>query len=151
LARLFRLICHGEDPSSEALDLSDFRGWICWIQLFFGVFAQILHFFLVPETRATTLLDREAKRRRKAGTQPNIYGPSELKLHRFSRREIISTWIRPFKMFVREPIVLFCSLLSGFSDALIFTFLEAFTPVYRQWGFTTEQMALTFVPYVLLL
>lgn len=49
-------------------------------------------------------------------------------------------------MFATEPIVLFCSLLSGFSDALIFTFLEAFTPVYQQWNFTTEQMALTFVP-----
>ena len=119
--------------------------WICWTQLIFGGFVQILHFFFVPETRSTVLLDREAKRRRKAG-ESNIYGPSELKEHRFSRQEIIKTWIRPFEMFVREPIVLFCSLLSGFSDALIFTFLEAFTPVYAQWGFTTEQMALTFVP-----
>jgi hypothetical protein len=49
-------------------------------------------------------------------------------------------------MFFCEPIVLCLSLLSGFSDALIFTFMEAFTPVYKQWGFTTEQMAWTFVP-----
>lgn len=119
--------------------------WICWTQLIFGAFAQILHFFLVPETRSAILLDREAKKRRKAG-QSNIYGPSELKEDRFSRHEIIKTWTRPFEMFFREPIVLCCSLLSGFSDALIFTFLEAFTPVYSQWGFTTQQMALAFVP-----
>lgn len=49
-------------------------------------------------------------------------------------------------MFATEPIVLFLSLLSGFSDALIFTFLEAFTPVYKQWGFSTQMMAATFVP-----
>lgn len=119
--------------------------WICWTQLAFGAFAQALHLFFVPETRSAILLDREAKRRREAG-ETHIYGPSELKEDRFSRKEIIKTWTRPFIMFATEPIVLFCSLLSGFSDALIFTFLEAFTPVYKQWNFTTEQMALTFLP-----
>lgn len=119
--------------------------WICWTQLIFGGFVQILHFFLVPETRSAILLDREAKRRRNNG-ETNIYGPSELKENRFSKHEILKTWYRPFQMFLTEPIVLFCSLLSGFSDALIFTFLEAFTPVYKQWNFTTEQMALTFIP-----
>jgi hypothetical protein len=34
-------------------------------------------------------------------------------------------WARPFYMLLREPIVLCLSLLSGFSDALIFTFLES--------------------------
>merc|ERR1712115_428839 len=33
---------------------------------------------------------------------------------------------------VKEPIVLSLSLLSGFSDALIFTFQEGFNPVYKQ-------------------
>ncbi|KAK8849391.1 hypothetical protein IAR55_004723 [Kwoniella newhampshirensis] len=122
-------------------------GWICWLQLIFGGFVQILHFFTVPETRTTILLDREAKRLRAEG-EVHIYGPNELRTfkERFSWHEIVRTWVRPFEMFVREPIVLCLSLLSGFSDALIFTFLEAFTPVYQQWGFTTEQMALTFVP-----
>ena len=119
--------------------------WICWTQLIFGGFTQILHFCLVPETRASILLDREAKRRREQG-ETNVYGPSELKENRFSKDELLKTWIRPFEMFLTEPIVLFCSLLSGFSDALIFTFLEAFKPVYAQWNFTTEQLALTFVP-----
>jgi hypothetical protein len=100
--------------------------WICWTQLIFGGFVQVLHFF-VPETRASVLLDREARRRRKNG-QSNVYGPNEVREHRFSAHEIIKTWTRPFIMFVSEPIVLWCSLLSGFSDALIFTFLEAFTP-----------------------
>nr|XP_031857791.1 uncharacterized protein CI109_006813 [Kwoniella shandongensis]KAA5524863.1 hypothetical protein CI109_006813 [Kwoniella shandongensis] len=122
-------------------------GWICWTQLIFGGFVQLLHLFTVPESRATVLLDREAKRRRKAG-ETHLFGPNELKSfkERFSFHEILKTWVRPFEMFVREPIVLCLSLLSGFSDALIFTFLEAFTPVFKQWNFTTEEMALTFVP-----
>ncbi|WRT69369.1 uncharacterized protein IL334_006353 [Kwoniella shivajii] len=121
--------------------------WICWTQLLFGGFVQILHFFLVPESRATALLDNHAKKLRAQG-QTNVYGPNELRTYRerFTFKQVVHTWIRPFQMFLTEPIVLCCSLLSGFSDALIFTFLEAFGPVYKQWNFTTEQMALTFVP-----
>lgn len=48
-------------------------------------------------------------------------------------------------MFIFEPIVLFLSLLSGFSDALIFTFLQSFTPVFEQWGFNTEMQGVAFV------
>jgi len=120
--------------------------WIFWTQLIFGGFTQVVHFFLVPETRATVLLDREAKKRRKNGQDENIYGPNELKENRFSMKEIGITWLRPFEMFVREPIVLSLSLLSGFSDALIFTFLESFNPVYEQWGFSTVQIGLAFIP-----
>lgn len=106
---------------------------------------QLLHFFLVPETRATILLDREAKRRRKAG-ETNIWGPNEVKEHRFEVKQILKIWGRPFEMFVREPIVLCLSLLSGFSDALIFTFLESFQPVYEQWNFGIIAIGLAFIP-----
>jgi len=49
-------------------------------------------------------------------------------------------------MFFTEPIVLWLSLLSGFSDALIFTFLQSFQPVYEQWGFGTIGVSLAFIP-----
>ena len=48
-------------------------------------------------------------------------------------------------MFLREPIVLCLSLLSGFSDALIFVFLESFTPVFKQWGFDPVTTGLAFL------
>lgn len=74
-------------------------------------------FFLVPETRSTILLDREARRRRKNG-QTNVWGPEEIKEKRIDFKELMHIWARPFIMLVTEPIVLFLSLLSGFSDAL---------------------------------
>lgn len=120
--------------------------WNFWIQLIFGGFTQIVHFFLVPETRSSILVDREAKRRRKTGEDTGIYGPNELKNPRMSGKEVVRIWIRPFEMFVREPIVLSLSLLSGFSDALIFTFIEGFVPVYSQWNFGTLDMAWAFIP-----
>jgi MFS family permease len=120
--------------------------WCIWIQLIFGGAVQAMHFFLVPETRSTIMMDNIAKKRRKEGGNPNIYGPNELEpfKERFSMKEIMITWYRPFKMFVTEPIVLTLSLLSGFSDALIFMFIQSFSIVYKQWGFNDWQIGLAF-------
>ncbi|KAJ5994545.1 hypothetical protein N7451_010269 [Penicillium sp. IBT 35674x] len=124
--------------------------WNIWIQLIFGGFVQIMHFFLVPETRTTVLMDRIAKKMRESGENPNIYGPTENMTfrERFPPREILATWIRPFRMFLTEPIVLTLSLLSGFSDALIFMFIQSLSLVYGQWGFNTWQLGLAFIPIV---
>jgi MFS family permease len=121
--------------------------WSIWIQLIFGGFVQILHLVLVPETRSTVMMDKIAKKRRKAG-ESNIWGPNELVpfSERFSTKEILITWARPFKMFITEPIVLVLSLLSGFSDALIFMFIQSFSLVYKQWGFSTVALGLAFIP-----
>ncbi|KAF2703844.1 multidrug transporter [Pleomassaria siparia CBS 279.74] len=126
--------------------------WNIWIQLIFGVAVQVLHFFLVPETRSTIMMDRIAKRRRKAadeaGKPENVWGPNELTpwRERFSVHEILVTWVRPFRMFVTEPIVLVLSLLSGFSDALIFMFLQSYALVYKQWNFNAVTIGLAFIP-----
>lgn len=111
-----------------------------------------MHFFLVPETRSSILMDRIAKKRRKAaekgeGPQEDlyVYGPNEIhEGPRISLKSVGETWIRPFYMFVTEPIVLSLSLLSGFSDALIFTFLDGFSPVFKQYAFQPWQLGLTF-------
>jgi hypothetical protein len=101
----------------------------------------------VPETRSTIMMNRIAKRRRKADPTANVWGPDELVpfRERFSAKEVITTWIRPFRMFLTEPIVLVLSLLSGFSDALIFMFIQSFALVYKQWGFSTVQIGLSFI------
>ena len=116
--------------------------WIFWVQLIFGGVTQALHFFLVPETRSSILVDKEARRRRKAGGE--VYGPNELKTPRLDVKDVLRIWIRPFEMFLREPIVLFLSLLSGFSDALIFVFTESFTLVFEQWNMSVLAIGMTF-------
>ncbi|KAJ5618411.1 hypothetical protein N7528_007054 [Penicillium herquei] len=125
--------------------------WNIWIQLIFGGFVQIMHLLLVPETRTSVLMDRIAKKMRKSGENPNIYGPTEgmTFCERFPPRELVVTWIRPFRMFLTEPIVLTLSLLSGFSDALIFMFIQSLSLVYSQWGFNTWELGLAFIPIVI--
>ncbi|PLN77154.1 MFS general substrate transporter [Aspergillus taichungensis] len=120
--------------------------WFFWIQLIFGGAVQLIIFFM-PESRSTIIMDKIAKQRRKSGEDPNVYGPNELKKPRVSMKEAGTILVRPFHMLLREPIVLCLSLLSGFSDALIFTFLESFAIVYEQgWGFGTLAQAWAFIP-----
>ncbi|KAH9905134.1 major facilitator superfamily domain-containing protein [Xylariomycetidae sp. FL2044] len=122
--------------------------WTIWIQLIFGGFVQILHLLFVPETRATVRLDKHAKKLRKSGENPEAHGPNEHKPWRdyLLPRELCTMWIRPFKMFITEPIVSVLSALSGFSDALIFMQIQAFGKVFSIWHFSTVQVGLAFIP-----
>ena len=121
--------------------------WNFWIQLIFGGVVQLLHALTVPETRSTVMMNRIAKNRRKSGHNPNIWGPDELVpfTERFNVHEMAITFLRPFRMFLTEPIVLVLSLLSGFSDALIFIFIQSFPLVYDQWDFNPLQIGLAFL------
>ena len=127
--------------------------WVFWIQLILGVFVQVLHFF-VPETRVTILLDREAKRQRKADPTSLVRGPTEAAAglkwwQRFDWRHSCKLMWRPYQFLITEPIVTFLSLLSGFSDALIFTGLDSFALVLSKWNFTVIQTGLAFIPLLL--
>ncbi|KAI0205876.1 MFS general substrate transporter [Astrocystis sublimbata] len=121
--------------------------WCIWIQLIFGAAVQLLHLFTVPETRTTVMMNHIAKKRRKNGEE--VYGPDEIESiwKRFTVKELLSTWFRPFRMFVTEPIVLTLSLLSGFSDALIFVQIQSLALVYKQWDFNSWQVGLAFTGF----
>ncbi|KAI0172951.1 major facilitator superfamily domain-containing protein [Hypoxylon sp. FL1284] len=122
--------------------------WTIWIQLIFGVFVQLLHLFFVPETRAAVLVAKHAKKMRKSGEIPNVYGPDELKTWKecLMPKQIISVWVRPFKMLATERIVFVLSTLSGFSDAVIFMQIQSFSRVFELWNFSTSQVGLSFIP-----
>lgn len=68
--------------------------WIFWVQLIIGGATQLLHAVCNPETRATILLDREAKRRRKTGEDPNIYGPNEIRGRKITPKEFATIFGR---------------------------------------------------------
>lgn len=56
-------------PIFGGLIQQGFSSWraIFWFQLIFGGVVQLVHLFLVPETRSVILLHRAAKQRRKEG------------------------------------------------------------------------------------
>lgn len=52
---------------------------------------------------------------------------------------------RPYWLLLTEPIVLALSLLSGFSDSLIFSGLDAFGIILQKWNFTAPQVGYAFI------
>jgi hypothetical protein len=87
------------------------------------------------------MLNRRARKIRKADPDANVKGPTEDK--KIKCRDVLSIMGRPYKMLVCEPIVGFLSLLSGFADALIFSFLESYGYVFKDgWNFTSSQLGL---------
>ncbi|OAL05918.1 MFS general substrate transporter [Phaeosphaeriaceae sp. SRC1lsM3a] len=115
--------------------------WNFWIQLAFGGLVQLIHFVFVPETRSTIMLNRRAKAIRKEDPSANVRGPTED--HKIDWKDVGAIMGRPYKMLVTEPIVGFLSLLSGFADALIFSFLESYSYVFKDgWGFSASQLGL---------
>ncbi|KAI5291929.1 hypothetical protein KEM52_000023 [Ascosphaera acerosa] len=129
--------------------------WNFWTQMALNGVVQIAHFLIVPETRATVLLDREARRRRRAGEQ-NIWGPNEAEPDRLSPKRLMSYWMRPFQMLIYEPIVACCCALSGFSDMLIYIFQESYPlvfaegwPGHKSWGFNNIEVSLCFLAVII--
>ncbi|KAI2605453.1 major facilitator superfamily domain-containing protein [Hypoxylon fragiforme] len=127
--------------------------WTVWIQLIFGVFVQVLHMLIVPETRSSVLIDRHAKKIRETRLKEKnevvqIFGPTETKSLKeyLVPGELFTLWLRPFHMFVKEPIVSVLSTLSGFSDALIFMQIQSFGRVFKLWNFSNVQVGLAFIP-----
>ncbi|KAF1958686.1 MFS general substrate transporter [Byssothecium circinans] len=121
--------------------------WNFLIQLFFGIVVQALHFFTVPETLSERMLGKEAKRMRKQNPDCEVYGPHEVITlkQRLEPLEMLKTMGRPYYMLIFEPIVLCLSLFSGFSDALIFSFLESYGIVFGQWNFTPTKLSLAMI------
>ncbi|KAI2619821.1 MFS general substrate transporter [Hypomontagnella submonticulosa] len=126
--------------------------WTIWIQLIVGVFVQVLHLLFAAETRSTVLIDRYAKtvrdsRFEETGERIQVFGPNESKTWRdyLVPEDLFSIWTRPFQMFFRESIVLVLSLLSGFSDALIFMQIQSFGRVFKTWDFSDVQTGLAFI------
>ncbi|KAI1086851.1 major facilitator superfamily domain-containing protein [Rostrohypoxylon terebratum] len=122
--------------------------WCIGIQVLFGILVQLIHFFFMPETRATIIMDKCAKQQRKYGKNPSVYGPGEIAgVKRVDLREFGQIWLRPFRMFMTEPIVLVFSLLSGFSDAIVFMMVQSLNFVYWQYGFNTHELGLVFIGF----
>lgn len=125
--------------------------WVFWMSLIFGGVAQAIHFF-VPETRSSVILTKKAEGLRKKYPGCEIYSEDEVKgsfWQRLEWKQSCKLMWRPYQFLFTEPIVAFLSLLSGFSDALIFTGLDSFGLVLNQWHFNYVTKGFCFVPLLI--
>lgn len=91
----------------------------------------IVIFCFLPETSASNILYRRAKRRHQSVSKEKLHANSELDPPSKSIKALVyHTLVRPFILCFREPICLLLNAYTAFITGLFFAWLESFPVVF---------------------
>ncbi|KAF3284925.1 hypothetical protein TWF970_011200 [Orbilia oligospora] len=128
--------------------LSDAKGWrwLYWIQLILAGFVWILITFTVPETQASTILAKRAKKLQKETGDNRYTTEQSLDKRPFGERMQLF-FFRPLQLLFLEPIVLFISLYMSVLYGLLYMFFVAYPIIYQEGkGYSAGITGLMFIP-----
>ena len=116
--------------SGFAVTAKDWR-WALWEMLWMSAPVFILWFILLPETSASNILLRRARRLRKLTGNPKLLSQSEIDLKglKFSSTAT-DALIKPIEIMIKDPAVLFTNLYTSLVYGIYYSFFEAFPLVY---------------------
>ncbi|KAF8259744.1 MFS transporter [Lactarius quietus] len=115
--------------------------WTIWEIMWLSGATLVLLFFFFPETSASAILYRRAKRLRKATGNPSIKSASEIAAAAMRPRDIaVEVLVRPFALNFQEPIVLVLNIYIGLIYALLYIWFESFPIVFIGIYHWREQM-----------
>jgi MFS family permease len=114
---------------------------IYYIQIIYNAALIPVFFFILKETRGDVILKRRAKKLRKE-TGREIYAESELDKPNIATLLKIS-FMRPTKMLLTEPVVIFFTLWISFAWGILFLFFSSVVQTFSaSYGFGTFQTGL---------
>lgn len=107
--------------------------WTFWCLMWISGFALVVLFFFLPETSASTILHRRARRLRIRTGDPRYTTKAELEYKGLNKREVAKeSLIRPFFITFMEPGVFFLNCYTALIYAVMYTWFEAFPIVFQQ-------------------
>jgi DHA1 family multidrug resistance protein-like MFS transporter len=105
--------------------------WTEWELLWLAGPVLVLMLVSLPETSASTILLRRAKRLRKATGSANIKSQSEIDQKNLSVKAItFNALIKPWEINALDPAILFTTFFTGLVYGLLYTYYEVFPIVY---------------------
>ena len=105
--------------------------WTIWEIMWLSSATLVLLFFFFPETSASNILYRRARRLRKATGNSSIMSAPEIALAAMSPRDFaVGILVRPFTLNFQEPIVFALNLYIGLIYALLYIWFESFPVVF---------------------
>jgi hypothetical protein len=114
---------------------------IFYIQLIYNAALIPVFWLILKETRGDVILKKRAKKLRKE-TGKEIYAESELEKTSVVKMLKIS-FMRPTKMLLTEPVVIFFTLWISFAWGILFLFFSAVVQTFSEtYGFNTFQTGL---------
>ncbi|KII86228.1 hypothetical protein PLICRDRAFT_114364 [Plicaturopsis crispa FD-325 SS-3] len=113
--------------------------WVFWSTCIVDAAVQVAGYFLLQETFAPVLLERKAKRIRKAMQSDPEKGPGRARTvrtvfessDRHWKRIFLNALTRPFAMFFYEPIIQLFGLYMAFSYGLLYLFLTTLPSIFE--------------------
>lgn len=149
----FCRICYSDDSQARSLALvrsacalnrkdnllTSYR--IYYIQIIYNAALIPVFWFILRETRGDVLLTKRAKRLRKETGQP-IYAQSEVE--KANVVDMLKTsFSRPSKMLLTEPVVIFFTLWVSFAWGILFLFFSSIAQTFSaNYSFSTFQTGL---------
>ncbi|EPQ30900.1 uncharacterized protein PFL1_01798 [Pseudozyma flocculosa PF-1] len=132
--------------ASQAYGAEGWR-WTIWPLLMLSGFTLVVLIFLMPESSASNILAKRAKRLRKVTGNPHLRSEGELEEAAMTGREIVMmTLVRPFTLTFFEPIVLSICLHIGLVYGILYLWFEAFPIVFIEtYGFNYGEMGIAFL------
>ena len=105
--------------------------WTIWELMWLSAATLVLLFFFFPETSASNILYRRARRLRKATGNQSIMSASEIAMASMSPRDLaVDVLVRPFSLNFQEPIVFALNTYIGLIYALLYIWFESFPIVF---------------------
>ena len=105
--------------------------WTIWELMWLSGATLVLLLFFFPETSASNILYRRARRLRKATDNTSIMSASEIAAATMSPRDVaVDVLVRPFALNFQEPIVFALNVYIGLIYALLYIWFESFPIVF---------------------
>ncbi|KAF8917458.1 MFS polyamine transporter [Mucidula mucida] len=114
--------------------------WVFWSTSIFDIAVQALGLFYLRESYAPLLLDRKAAQIRAARASDPEKGGIHVNVHTVFEKSEPRTWqhifskalIRPFAIFVREPIIQIVGLYMAFIYGVFYLYLTTIPTIFRE-------------------
>jgi DHA1 family multidrug resistance protein-like MFS transporter len=121
--------------------------WPMWEVVWMASPVLVVLLCLMPETSASTILLKRARRLRKLTGDSRLQSQSEIDQRNISATNIlVSTLIRPMEIMLKDPSIFFVNVYTGYFYGVFYTFFEVFPLVFPPvYGFNLGQTGLAFL------
>lgn len=111
--------------------------WTIWVLLWLSGGVLVVLTFTLPETSATNILTRRARRLRRITGNQNLKSPGEIQQAQMTGHQIVMMAIvRPFQLAFTQPIVFALNLYIALIYGLLYIWFESFAIVFSEEVYT---------------
>ncbi|KAG1718950.1 MFS general substrate transporter [Suillus lakei] len=123
--------------------------WLFWVLTILATLSFVLIYFTLPETYAPIILVQKAKQLRLETGDDRYRAPLELIQKKQLHKRLEESLVRPFKILVREPMLIAVTAYMSFVYGCVYLLFEAYPVVFTEgYRFQPGFLGLTYLPLV---